>query len=70
MDISASIFIFLVSFVFLINILLIVYVFLFWKITQPLTPLDMVFLGLPIGVVLLITGFILVNMNGTDLRSS
>lgn len=47
-------FIFLSGFVFVINLLLTVYLFPFWKITQPLTFLTFAFLGMPLFAILLI----------------
>jgi hypothetical protein len=46
--------VFLSGFVFVINLLLTVYLFPFWKITQPLTFLTIAFLGMPLGAILLI----------------
>lgn len=53
-------FVFLSGFVFVINLLFTVYVFPFWKITQPMTFLDIAFLGMPLGAILLINIFLII----------
>lgn len=62
MDNTSSWFYFLSSFILGINLLLVNYVFPFWKITQPLSWLDLSFLLIPLIGIILINLALIINL--------